>query len=109
MKTQYFGEYNEQQENTLPAIEITGKVKVHCIKNNYLVYLKTESGTIYDLPMFMTKYVNRTVAIIARIYNKIHTVKTNDGVIQKTYNKLVVIRARPIDILDEELEELNLE
>lgn len=110
MKTQYFGEYTEKHNNTIPASELTGLVRVHNVKDKYLVYLKTKAGVIYDLPAFMTKYINRTVAVIARIYNKTVNVATKDNcVVQKTYNKLVVIRARPIDALEEELEDMSIE
>ena len=91
LQTKHFGIYTEMKESTIPAIELTGKVRVNSLNGLAAAFLYTPSTTTpvrYDLPQFMQKFENQSVALIARPYTK--------QVGEKTYHKLVVIAAKPI-------------
>ena len=88
MQTKYFGEYVEKTNNTAPAGEYEGYIRVHKIKDDYFPYIIVD-GKSYDVPKFMIPYTNRKVAFIGRKYAQ---VKNN-----VTYNKFVIITCKIID------------
>lgn len=90
LKTKYFGVYEEQKDTDNPAVEIVGNVVVRKHGENIGAYFYEEGplNTRYDLPKFMTQFDGKTVAVLARKFNK--------HVEGKVFRKLVVISARVI-------------
>lgn len=101
MHCKYFSDYVEKQQDSIPAQELVGTLKVHELNGNKaaFLYVTTDKDKYirYDLPSFTMRYDNSIVAVIGRPYTK--------KVGEKTYNKLVVIRIRKLKSLGDKNEQ----
>lgn len=93
LETRHFGTYTEVRDDDITVQEFVGTVQVKEHNNIGAAFLYVRKAKNiywrYDLPTFMKKYDGRKVAILGRPYVK--------QVGNKTYYKLVVIIAKPID------------
>lgn len=92
LKTKYFSEYTEEEDNDVDPVELVGVVTIGSRTKKYcrhvMAFLVTDSGRKYDLPIFMEKYASQRVAVLGRVWS------IEDG--ERIYDKIAVIVARPI-------------